>query len=81
MAPPGKPLRAVPAPVFPFAGKTVREQIAGKAKFDGEYGSCAACAQPGEPPDRPIVVDKSTSLCRPCWRAWRWSPVAEYEIK
>jgi len=79
MAPPGKPLRSIPAPVFPLAGKTVRQQLERGAKFQPETGTCVACGGFGQcAGDK---VDTSTGLGEACWRAWRWSSVREYEIK
>lgn len=35
---------------------------------------CAACGDPAVE-----GTDGDTGLCRPCWRAWRWSAIREYE--
>lgn len=51
---------------------SVRDQIAAGPRFVGALeGTCGACA------DRALAIDVATGLCRPCWRAWRWSPRRE----
>lgn len=72
------PLRSVPAPpVARMSLQTVREKIAAGAQFGREGtedGCCLACQEPG-------TLDRGIGLCRPCWRQWRWSSVAEYQLK
>lgn len=56
---------------------TLRERIAKGPRFDEDTpdrdGARCVCG------DGVTVRDKLTSLCRPCWRAWRWSSIREYE--
>ena len=56
---------------------TLREEIAAGPVFQGETPNapmpgpaffCPTCADFGE------FFDKTTGLCRPCWRAWRFGP-------
>lgn len=53
---------------------TIRQQIAKGPRFivddDAGQAVCNACPDVGD-------VDEATGLCRPCWRAWRWSPKRE----
>jgi hypothetical protein len=51
---------------------TVKERIAAGPKFEDDPDGflCVACGDEGD-------VDATTGLCRPCWRAHRWSPTAE----
>lgn len=59
-----------PAPVIDRPPPlTLREQlIEGPHWFTGEIAFCIACIEL-------TSLDKATTLCKPCWRAWRWSPV------
>lgn len=65
-----KPPEPPRPPIHP--NPTLRAQIAAGPKFEDtpEPGLCLACGEEGD-------IDTDTGLCRPCWRAWRWSPTRE----
>jgi hypothetical protein len=68
-----------PTPPKPVVLPTpsVREQIEAGPKFEPSTDERGACicwtAGKGE------YYDRTTGLCRDCWRAWRWSPTRERE--
>lgn len=61
------------------SGPSVRQKIESGAHFIAEDGTCLACG--GFREDEAGKVDRSTGLGILCWRHWRWSPVAEYQIQ
>lgn len=61
-----------PAPPPPAPTFTLREHIGAGPRFVESGGICLTC---GDRVDQ--VVDRSTGLCRPCFRSWRWASTPE----